>query len=52
VILDAGMTREMMPSTIVELRGDWWCIGREGAIPKEIIYETLDLNDGSEGVVA
>jgi L-threonylcarbamoyladenylate synthase len=52
VILDAGMTEEMTPSTIVELRGDWWCIGREGAIPKEIIYETLDLTDGSEGVVA
>lgn len=52
LILDAGETQDMLPSTIVELRGDLWCIGREGAIPTEIIREALDLSDGSEPVPA
>jgi L-threonylcarbamoyladenylate synthase len=52
LILDAGETQDVLPSTIVELRGDWWCIGREGAIPVEIIREALDLSDGAEPVPA
>jgi L-threonylcarbamoyladenylate synthase len=49
LILDAGEAGEFMPSTIVELRGEHWCIGREGAIPAELIQEALE---GDEGVVA
>jgi L-threonylcarbamoyladenylate synthase len=52
LILDAGETTDMLPSTIVELRGDMWCIGREGAIPTEIIRDALDLSDGAEPVPA
>ena len=44
LILDAGETQGLVPSTIVELRGDHWCIGREGAIPAEIIQATLHPN--------
>jgi len=49
LILDAGDAGEFTPSTIVELRGEHWCIGREGAIPSELIQEALE---GDEGVVA
>ena len=49
LILDSGETPEIMPSTIVELRGDQWCIGREGALPSDAIREALD---GDEGVLA
>jgi L-threonylcarbamoyladenylate synthase len=42
LILDAGETDGMMPSTIVELRGDLWCIGREGAIPADDIRDALE----------
>jgi len=52
LVLDAGETQDMLPSTIVELRGEHWCIGREGAVPAEIIRETLDLDDGIEPVPA
>jgi L-threonylcarbamoyladenylate synthase len=44
LILDAGETQGLVPSTIVELRGDHWCIGREGAIPADIIQSTLHPN--------
>lgn len=42
LILDAGETNGMMPSTIVELRGDHWCIGRRGAIPADDIHDALE----------
>jgi tRNA A37 threonylcarbamoyladenosine synthetase subunit TsaC/SUA5/YrdC len=42
LILDAGETSGMMPSTIVELRGDHWCIGRLGAIPADDIRDALE----------
>lgn len=42
LILDAGDTEETAPSTIVELRGDHWCIGREGALPAEDIRDALE----------
>lgn len=45
LILDAGETSEIMPSTIVELRGDHWCIGREGAIPSDDIQDALSGDD-------
>jgi L-threonylcarbamoyladenylate synthase len=45
LILDAGGTNGVTPSTIVELRGDLWCIGREGAIPSEQIHEALSGDD-------
>jgi tRNA threonylcarbamoyl adenosine modification protein (Sua5/YciO/YrdC/YwlC family) len=45
LILDAGDTNGAMPSTIVELRGDLWCIGREGAIPADDIREALEGDD-------
>jgi L-threonylcarbamoyladenylate synthase len=41
LILDAGQTNDAAPSTIVELRGDHWCIGREGAIPAGQIEAAL-----------
>ena len=41
LILDAGDTNDSLPSTIVELRGEHWCIGREGATPMEQIREAL-----------
>jgi len=49
LILDTGEAGELVPSTIVELRGENWCIGREGAIPAEIIQEALE---GDEAVPA
>jgi L-threonylcarbamoyladenylate synthase len=49
LILDAGETNSIMPSTIVELRGDHWCVGREGAIPTDDIYAAMD---GDEGVLS
>jgi L-threonylcarbamoyladenylate synthase len=49
LILDSGETKSALPSTIVELSGDLWCIGREGAIPSEDIREALD---GDEAVTA
>jgi L-threonylcarbamoyladenylate synthase len=42
LILDAGETNGVMPSTIVELRGDLWCIGRLGAIPADDIRDALE----------
>lgn len=45
LILDAGDTPNEMPSTIVELRGDHWCIGREGALPADDIREALEGDD-------
>jgi tRNA threonylcarbamoyl adenosine modification protein (Sua5/YciO/YrdC/YwlC family) len=45
LILDAGETSGSLPSTIVELRGDLWCIGREGAIPTDDIREALEGDD-------
>jgi len=49
LILNSGETEGIMPSTIVELRGDHWCIGREGALTSDEIREALD---GDEGVLA
>ncbi|MGB2625200.1 MAG: L-threonylcarbamoyladenylate synthase [Candidatus Acidiferrum sp.] len=46
LILDAGETNGIMPSTIVELRGDHWCIGREGAIPADDIRDVLEGDNG------
>ena len=45
LILDAGETADTRPSTIVELSGEHWCIGREGALPSDIIYEALEGDD-------
>lgn len=45
LILDAGGTNGASPSTIVELRGDHWCVGREGAIPSDQIREALEGDD-------
>jgi L-threonylcarbamoyladenylate synthase len=45
LILDAGDASNLTPSTIVELRGDHWCIGRQGAIPAETIEEVLEGDD-------
>jgi L-threonylcarbamoyladenylate synthase len=45
IILDAGGTNGALPSTIVELRGDQWCIGREGAVPHQQIQEALSGDD-------
>jgi tRNA threonylcarbamoyl adenosine modification protein (Sua5/YciO/YrdC/YwlC family) len=45
LILDAGPTAETTPSTIVELSGDHWCIGREGACPASDIREALEGDD-------
>jgi L-threonylcarbamoyladenylate synthase len=41
LILDAGGTNGAQPSTIVELRGDHWCIGRPGAVPDDQIHDAL-----------
>lgn len=46
LILDAGETNSIMPSTIVELRGDLWCVGREGAIPSDDIRAALEGDNG------
>ena len=45
LILDAGETNDTRPSTIVELRGENWCIGRKGAIHNEQIREALEGDD-------
>jgi tRNA threonylcarbamoyl adenosine modification protein (Sua5/YciO/YrdC/YwlC family) len=45
LILDAGEANETAPSTIVELRGDHWCIGREGAISSADIRDALEGDD-------
>jgi L-threonylcarbamoyladenylate synthase len=45
LILDAGESDGSMPSTIVELRGDLWCIGRLGAIPADDIRQALEGDD-------
>src|SRR5208337_2510861 len=45
LILDAGETASNLPSTIVELRGDQWCIGREGALTTDQIREALEGDD-------
>jgi L-threonylcarbamoyladenylate synthase len=42
LILDAGENGDTLASTIVELRGDHWCVGRVGAVPEEQIRETLE----------
>jgi L-threonylcarbamoyladenylate synthase len=42
LILDGGETITPLPSTIVELRGNQWCIGRPGAIPNDHIRHTLE----------
>jgi L-threonylcarbamoyladenylate synthase len=42
LILDAGDTRAVAPSTIVRLEGDEWMIIREGAISEEELQKTLD----------
>jgi L-threonylcarbamoyladenylate synthase len=45
LILDAGETNGALPSTIVEMRGEHWCVGREGATPAEQIREALEGDD-------
>ena len=45
LILDAGETVDTRPSTIVELSGDQWCIGRKGAIHDDQIREALEGDD-------
>jgi L-threonylcarbamoyladenylate synthase len=42
IIVDSGEHSDSMPSTIVELRGEHWCIGREGAIPSDDIRDALE----------
>lgn len=51
LVLDSGETNGIMPSTIVELRGDHWCIGREGALPSDDILQALN-GDGDNPVPA
>lgn len=41
LIVDAGKNEQKVPSTIVELYGDAWRIGREGAVPSEEIERAL-----------
>jgi tRNA threonylcarbamoyl adenosine modification protein (Sua5/YciO/YrdC/YwlC family) len=41
LIVDAGKNGDKVPSTIVELYGDAWRIGREGAVPAEEIEKAL-----------
>ena len=45
LILDAGETVDTRPSTIIELSGDHWCIGRQGAIHVDQIREALEGDD-------
>jgi tRNA threonylcarbamoyl adenosine modification protein (Sua5/YciO/YrdC/YwlC family) len=45
LIVDSGESNGVLRSTIVELRGEHWCIGREGAIPAELIEEALEGDD-------
>jgi L-threonylcarbamoyladenylate synthase len=42
LVLDAGETGVALPSTIVELHGDEWRVGREGAIPVADIEKVLE----------
>ena len=49
LILDAGETNGSLPSTIVELHGDLWCVGREGATSNDDIRQALE---GDEAVPA
>ena len=42
LVLDAGETGVALPSTIVELHGDDWRVGREGAIPVADIEKVLE----------
>jgi tRNA A37 threonylcarbamoyladenosine synthetase subunit TsaC/SUA5/YrdC len=41
LVLDAGETGATLASTIVELNGDAWKIGREGAVPIEQIAKAM-----------
>ena len=41
LVLDAGETGATLASTIVELNGDVWKIGREGAVPIEQIAKAM-----------
>jgi tRNA A37 threonylcarbamoyladenosine synthetase subunit TsaC/SUA5/YrdC len=41
LVMDAGETGATLASTIVELNGDEWKIGREGAIPVTEIEKAL-----------
>jgi L-threonylcarbamoyladenylate synthase len=41
LVLDAGETGATLASTIVELNGDAWKIGREGAVPIEDIAKAM-----------
>ncbi|HEX4543215.1 MAG TPA: L-threonylcarbamoyladenylate synthase [Candidatus Acidoferrum sp.] len=41
LVLDAGETGATLASTIVELNGDAWKIGREGAVPVEQIAKAM-----------
>jgi L-threonylcarbamoyladenylate synthase len=41
LVLDAGETGATLPSTIVELNGDAWKIGREGAVPTAEIEKAM-----------
>lgn len=41
LVLDAGESKAMLPSTIVELRGSAWHLVREGAVPEQEIRDTL-----------
>jgi len=45
LILDGGEMSAALPSTIVELSGEHWCIGREGGVPREDILEALEGDD-------
>ena len=41
LVLDAGETGATLASTIVELNGDAWKIGREGGIPVHEIEKAM-----------
>jgi L-threonylcarbamoyladenylate synthase len=48
LVIDTGDTRASLPSTIIELHGREWKIGREGAITEAEIDDAL----GGEGALA
>ena len=48
LVIDTGDTKSSLPSTIVELHGREWKIGREGAITEAEIDDAL----GGEGALA
>jgi L-threonylcarbamoyladenylate synthase len=48
LVIDTGDTRGTLPSTIIELHGHEWRIGREGAITEAEIDDAL----GGEGALA